>query len=150
MKTKFLSAFNMILTAIIAALGFSCKQHLLEYGSPYVVLNVSGEVSDIQNYPIEGISVQLKKESKNVEHSEHFPYSQIVYTDSNGLYRIETDGGAMLSSGSDSIWVVVSDPGEVYQADSVLTPVEIDRSKGSGWKWGEADIVADFQLKKQD
>ena len=86
MKTNFLNLFNVILSALVGLLGVVSCDMRSKYGVPYATLQVSGEITDTDNRPLQDIKVQLKVEFNKFNDPQHYPYSEAVLTYPDGSY----------------------------------------------------------------
>ena len=141
MKVRFLKGINAILALLLGALGFSCVEPRLEYGTPNADIEVSGTITDQDEKPLPNIRVRVKSNRGN----QILPNA---YSDENGSYTA-ADPYAFPEN---PLNIVVEDTTGVYAADSVLLTVKYDRSsvsKGDNWNSGKVRAEQDFQLKKK-
>ena len=140
MSAKVLTRINSWLAVLLGALGFSgCGDHqnvTVEYGCPYISLEVSGTVTNEAHQPLPDMQVNLAVNGYKL---------RPVLTDSAGQYAWSSYHG-----GSDSIDIIVTDPKGVYQSDSVRVPVETKMfEQWRHWQEGESIVHQDFQLKEK-
>ena len=140
MSAKVLTRINSWLAVLLGALGFSgCGDHqnvTVEYGCPYISLEVSGTVTNEAHQPLPDMQVNMAVNGYKLKP---------VLTDSAGQYAWSSYDG-----GSDSIDIIVTDPKGVYQSDSVRVPVETKMfEQWRHWQEGESIVHQDFQLKEK-
>ena len=144
MKTKILTGINAVIAAILGGMGLTgCSPNVaygvpyLEYGCPYVSLDVSGTITDEANQPLKDIQVQVSLLGYT---------SSPIYSDKNGTYLRQSNEGA-----AKYVDIVVRDTAGVYASDSVRVDIErVMYDQPKGWKEGEATAHQDFQLKKNN
>jgi putative lipoprotein (rSAM/lipoprotein system) len=70
-KVRFLTGFNVILTALSALLGFAtaCERFpRMEYGTPHATFITKGRITSVQNNnPIPGIEVRMIADSNRIQ-----------------------------------------------------------------------------------
>ena len=142
MKAKLLTRVNAFIALLLGIFGFgSCESHFMaEYGCPYASLEVSGNVTDESNQPVENIQVKVKNNGRQI--------MQEVYSDKNGKYTTEQYEIFPVST----VDLIVTDTAGIYNGDSVRVTVTYDKSqiaKGDHWDEGDAIIQYNFQLKKK-
>ena len=140
MKANVLRGFNAILAFLLTLLGFTaCESPKCEYGVPHADFDVSGEITDQDDQPLENIQVRVRDEWGNTYPAE--------YTDIDGAYRIINEE----TFPSDSMDIIVRDTAGVYESDSVRIKTDYDLSGvvEGGWYQGQATIHHDFQLRKK-
>ncbi len=146
MKTKLLTRINALLVFLLGILGFtSCElmpkkygvAPVVEYGCPYVSLEVSGQITNEEKQPLRDIQVNLSLEGYR---------TRPVFTDSLGNFSWRSQDGKL-----DSLDIIIKDPAGVYEGDSTRVGAEkhiFDQPKG--WQIGESTVRQDFQLKKKE
>lgn len=141
MKTKVRRGINAIMAFALSLFGFgSCN--FMKYGTPYASLEVSGQITDTEEEPLEDIRVIVKN---HTEYSEQQMLPR-TYTNQFGEYDEKNDGVFPV----DNIDIIVEDPSGFYERDSVRVKVEYKRERGSSsWDYGDAHIQQNFQLKKK-
>ncbi|MBO5267177.1 MAG: radical SAM-associated putative lipoprotein [Muribaculaceae bacterium] len=140
--------FNLLLSAVLALLGFSACDSItgggdepVMYGTPYGDYEISGLVTDEASTPLSNMRVIVSSaDSKGVGY-RHYD-ADTVYTDEQGHYMVKNEGHSFSNR-----QVYCEDPAGVYEADS--TVVKLDYKGGSGWYQGEAVATADLKLKKK-
>ena len=154
MKKKWISLYNGVLTAGLAALGFtSCDgigNGAEEYGTPTVGYHVVGQVTDEAGNPIRGIKVTIAEIFG--QHPEGIGKVDSIYTDAAGKYESK----ALTSITLDKVNVIMEDVdgeanGGTFANDTVKNE-QIQRKqikKGDGhWLQGIFELTADKKLKK--
>lgn len=154
MNKKWISRYNSILTAGLAALGFTSCDGLwnspVEYGSPIVHYQVIGRVTDEAGNPIKGIKVTVA-DRYNYNGSADGKVDS-VYTDEAGKYASKQ----LRSMTIDEVCVVMADVdgdanGGTFANDTVKNKeiVRKQTKKGDGnWDNGTYELTADKKLKK--
>lgn len=144
-KQKIKKHFNLLLSAVLALLGFSACDSINDtpqmYGTPHGDYEISGLVTDEASTPLSNIRVIVSStDSKGVGYRQYD--ADTVYTDEKGHYVVENEGFS-----SSRRQVYCEDPAGVYEADSTI--VKLDYKGGSGWYHGKAVATADLKLKKK-
>lgn len=151
MKTKVFRLYSAVLSILLSVLGFSScsKEEPCEYGSPSAHYQFTGQVTDENGNPIEGILVSAeditedywlnyssKKTNKNGEydllvlyHSPYDPYTKIVVQDIDG----EANGGEFAN--------------DTIDVDYKLAK-QIAEGKGN-WYEGTFSLEQNIKLKKK-
>ena len=156
MKARFLTSMNSLIAILLSVLGFSsCNNSnkeesiLVEYGSPYATLEVSGKVTNEETNPLENIQVTVKHRERP---GDEVP--EVIYTLPSVLTNV--DGDYIVAETHvhlfDPIDIIVTDPSDVYLPDSVRIKVDYDKSEvpaDNHWDLGVGVVYQDFQLKKK-
>ena len=121
MKKVLLTKMNMLISSLLAMLGFqSCGFGHVKYGTPDIAgkyggpmteFVVHGTVSNAQVGPLENIRISVKGADTSLGKDK---------TDANGSYLVEGYTTELF----DSVTVVAEDYEEVYATDSVKVPFE--------------------------
>ena len=138
LKTIFLKISNIIIVSCLTILGFavSCKKQPDEYGTPYAVFKVNGNVTNNQsNDKISGIRVIMNSDTS--------------YTDSNGFYSVLDKWGFP----SDQTYYIHFQDidsitnGSFNNLDTAVHFINPTFSNGDGnWYSGETSKVFDVKL----
>ena len=140
MKIRYLKFKSWLLTLAAAALGISCTESAVEYGTPEATYHVKGTVSDPDGKPIPGIEVN---------HYGH-PYDT---TDPQGAYAF-TLKSAFPSLPIDNVTFADIDSTEngSYQDTTVSIPTaDVPLSGGNRhWYEGQGDINYDITLNPKN
>ena len=140
MKARLLLRINALLVAFLGFLGFTSCIGMSKYGVPYAEIEASGTVTNTDAQPIENIQVKIKFQGLGALDK--------LYTDGEGKYLIEVSPIEKF----DSIDLIATDTGDIYQPDSVRLPLNYitpkDRRKDE-WFRGKATVEHNFQLKKK-
>lgn len=155
MKTRLLTSVNSLIAILLSVLGFSsCNNSnkegsiLVEYGSPYATLEVSGKVTSEETNPLENIQVTVKHKERPDEAPEESYTLPSVLTDVDGEYNVAENWVLPF----DSIDIIVTDPADIYLPDSIRVKVDYDKSEvpaHNHWNHGVGVVYQDFQLKKK-
>jgi putative lipoprotein (rSAM/lipoprotein system) len=142
-----LKSFNVVLTALLAVLGFSScindEDELDMYGAPFADYIIIGNVSSAETgKPIKDIHVTL--------HSEYYENADESTTDVDGNYKLIDKG----DSPNDTVTLQVAfsdtDGDENGAFNDTTVTVKIPQSKlsgGKGWYSGEATETVDMKLQ---
>lgn len=148
-RTRWMMWVNSVLTAMLA-LFTSCNEGgkpdiddgggmICMYGVPQATYQVSGEVTDEKNQPLESIQVI-------VTDNHDYWNNDTTYTNAEGKYLGET---TLTSFGKDTLHVIVHDTTGVYASDSVaVPPAKMKQTEDGSW----TDVYTaevDFKLKKK-
>lgn len=139
MKSKIISRINMIISALIAMLGFSSCIPKCEYGVPHTEFRASGTITDENKKPIENIQVDIRHEGKSLL------WQGGSYTGKNGKYSVQS--GWNFSAPFDSLDIVATDTAGVYATDSVRVSTETNKKGDGHWLQGVAEVTADIHMK---
>ena len=144
---KFLTSYNVILTALMALLGFatSCERFGgTEYGVPHASFIVKGKiVSAESNNPVPNIKVRMQIDSLSVQHDS-------AYSDSKGNYQVVDAFGFPISH---SYLITFTDidgaaNGEFQTLDTVVEFKDPVYTGGDGhWNSGETQKEFNVVLK---
>ena len=145
-KHKFLSGYNVIITALMALLGFSTACEPLggtEYGVPHARFIVKGKiVSSDGNMPVPDIKIRM-------QHDTITRFCDSVYSDSNGNYLVDLDD--FPESQTYKIKFIDTDGsanGEFQTLDTVVEFREPVFTGGKGsWDQGETQKTLNVALK---
>lgn len=126
----------------IGALTSSCEETInisCEYGTPYVKINVSGKVTDMNGQPIKGIRVSIKNGESP---------SRPALTQDDGKYSIEE---LMTGFGTEDITVLAEDidgpeNGGEFAPQEVAPQFKQTGEKPDGWFKGEFSSETDIKL----
>lgn len=137
-KTNFLKFYNIILVALLSALGFasSCSKPdpVAEYGVPSAKFTINGTIQDKEtNTPIENIKVSINQ--------------QTAATDAQGQYQITEDG----FGGDMTFSIQYRDEdgavnGEYNDLDTTIEFKDPQFVNGDGWYAGETSKEFDIKL----
>lgn len=86
-SSKWLRAFNVFLSSILALLGYtSCGESSVEYGTPYAKYEIKGKVTDKENKnAVSGARVIVKALNRDLRPLSSY-FTDTVYTDKEGNY----------------------------------------------------------------
>ena len=136
-ENKFLKFYNVIITVLIALLGFACScDPVDEYGSPSARFIVNGRIESAENNDaIENIKVVMQGDS--------------VVTDENGNYQVIDNWGfpgdqtyAIQFQDIDSV-----ENGEFENLDTIVEFKDSEFTGGDGnWDNGETEIEFNIKL----
>ena len=147
MKAKVISRINMIISALIAMLGFSScgavkygtePEILPEYGVPHAEFIASGTITDENKKPIENIRMDIRHEGQSLL------WGNYNFTDRDGKYTVSLGYD---SAPFDSLDIVATDTAKVYLPDSVRVSTEITKKGDGKWFEGVTEVTADIRLK---
>lgn len=148
MKVRFYRWYNVVLTALLAVLGYGCKENTIaEYGSPNADYQLMGNVTDDTGKPVDGILV-------SVEASNYSWYLASTRSTFGGEYRTPMFNYVSELEHSD-IKIVVQDVDGEKNGEYANDTIDIDyKSKiqtkeAKGWYQGAWRISQDIQLKKK-
>lgn len=143
MKANMYKWINMFLGVILSLLGYSCRDHMLMYGTPTAEFDLKGQVTNEAKQPLPNMQIVhttgYKDGAGNMYWSE---YPDTLFTDAEGkFYRLyhNTMREHML---------IASDPARVYASDTVVATVTYTGGDGA-WYDGHADLNVDFVLKEK-
>lgn len=150
MKKKWYRIANGALSALLVMLGFeACSENgMCEYGTPTVDYHVTGQVTDADGQPVEGIRVTTRGYRNFINGAtEH-----VTFTDKDGRYRSEDIQEVSLPSELRIVFEDVDgdEHGGLFETDSVVSADMSKRrvKKGDGsWYDGEFELTADKRLK---
>ena len=156
MKTRLLTSVNSLIAILLSVLGFSsCNNSnkeesiLVEYGSPYATLEVSGKVTNEETNPLENIQVTVKHIERPGDEVPEVVYTlPSANTDVNGDYTVAENRVRPFNH----IDIIVTDPADIYLPDSIRVKVDYDKSEvpaDNHWNHGVGVVYQDFQLKKK-
>jgi putative lipoprotein (rSAM/lipoprotein system) len=145
-KHKFLSGYNVIITALMALLGFSTACEPLggtEYGVPHARFIVKGKiVSSDGNIPVPGIKVRMQQDT-------NIRYYDSAFSETNGNYLVDVQD--FPESQTYKIEFIDTDGtanGEFQTLDTVVEFKEPTFTGGSGsWDQGETQKIFNVALK---
>jgi putative lipoprotein (rSAM/lipoprotein system) len=146
-RNRFLTSYNVILTALMAMLGFanSCERFGgTEYGVPHASFIVKGKiVSSEGNIPVPNIKVRMQIDSVSMQHDS-------AYSDSKGIYQVVDKFGFPISH-SYSITFIDTDGtanGEFQTLDTIVEFKDPVYTGGDGnWDSGETQKEFNVVLK---
>lgn len=150
MKRKLLNGFNLILTSLLALLGFGCNMAAkygspeveVMYGVPHADLMLSGTVTDTEGEPLQDIQISVRI------NDDRYAYPYIcTYTDESGNYHSATEN---FSFPTNYVTVIARDTTLQYEADSVKLAVDYDTTNAGTWYKGTGIVNADFRLKEKE
>ena len=154
MNKKWITHYNSVLTAGLAALGFtSCNGwggQSVEYGTPTVSYHVTGHVTDEAGNPIPGIKVKVVDPYDFDRAANGKPDS--TFTDAEGKYVSKQHRSVTI----DEAIVTMTDEdgdanGGTFANDTVRNKeiVKKQTKKGDGnWMMGIYELTANKKLKK--
>lgn len=140
-KKSFLKTGNLIITSVLALLGFTSCDAVMEYGTPHAKFIVNGKVvSSETQKPVGNILVTMRPDYSQGE--------QQVYTDKSGNYLIECTEFPI-----DQVFDIVFkdiDGAENEDLENLETTVEFKDPEFTGkkknWYEGETRKTLDVQL----
>jgi len=149
-KVKFLTGYNLIITALMAILGFftSCDRFGgTEYGVPHARFIIKGKVtSSASNKPVPNIKVRMDGDSA----TRTMMQADSAYSDSNGNYVVSDDYGF---PDSQSYTIRFSDVdgsanGDFQTLDTIIEfKNPVFTGGGSNWDSGETQKELNIVLK---
>ena len=145
MKAKANKWINVLLGAILGMLGYGCDIFMCKYGSPSIDFVFEGEVSNIEEEPLEHIQMVLQRGWQGGEDK--------IYWEENGdtLYT-DADGRAVkdyhYASPMYCYKVIANDTAGIYASDSINTLVNY--SGDEGWDWSSDELKVHFILKRNE
>jgi putative lipoprotein (rSAM/lipoprotein system) len=149
-KVKFLTGYNIVITALLAVLGFSTSCGPFggtEYGVPHARFIIKGKVtSSANNKPVPNIKVRMDGDTA----SRSFMEADSAYTDSNGYYQVSDEYGF---PDSHSYTIQFSDidgsvNGDFQTIDSVIEFKDpVFTGGGRNWDSGETQKELNIILK---
>lgn len=148
MKSKFrLSAIlSPLCVALLALLGYSCKNDELMYGMPYGEWEIKGEVTDEDNKPVENATII-------VTHPDVYSYMiSPEYLDEYGM-RTDKDGKYVYDGRTTSsvfkIFCLPED--DSLKPDSAIVDFKFSgKKKNDAWYLGSDKATVNFRLKKKE
>ena len=145
MKAKLNTWINVLLTAILGMLGYSCGDMRAEYGTPMSDFTLEGTVSNEDDEPLQDIQVVHRAGWKNSEGNVSWMgQPDTLYTDADGKFQRLYGGDFPLEYRQ----IIVNDTAGVYASDSIETTVSYSGGD-QHWYHGKGELKADFVLKKK-
>ncbi|MBR1809333.1 MAG: radical SAM-associated putative lipoprotein [Paludibacteraceae bacterium] len=147
MAKTILTKFNLIITSLLAVLGFSScgSSQPLEYGTPFADFTAKGQVLNEANKPLENIQIIVKRGHKDDAEIIYLNWQDTLYTNTAGVYYEYYSEVFPFTYNR----VIANDTTGVYASDSI--DVNTRYSNGDGhWDYGESTLTADFTLKKNN
>lgn len=142
-SSKWLRAFNVFLSSILALLGYTSCESAEEYGSPYAKYEIKGKVLDKESKTaVEGARIIVKPLNQNLKPLSSY-YADTLSTDKEGTYLYQNEEAI-----AENYQIVCEDPSDTYQSDS--TQIKMEPEGGKGWYQGSDKHIVDFELKKKD
>jgi len=145
-KHKFLSGYNVIITALMALLGFATSCEPIggaEYGVPHARFIVKGKIVSAEgNAPVPNIKVRMQQDT-------NIRYYDSAYSESNGNYQVDlVDFPESQTYKIEFIDTDGSANGEFQTLDTVVEFKEPKFTGGSGnWDEGETQKIFNVALK---
>jgi putative lipoprotein (rSAM/lipoprotein system) len=144
-KLRFLTSYNVLITAVLALLGFAtaCERFpRMEYGTPHATFIAKGNITSAEsNIPIPGIQVRMVADSNRIQVDS-------INSGSDGMYSVDGFGSPMSQSFTLHFRDVDGTTnGEFQNLDTVVEfkdPIFID---GDGhWYQGETEQELNIKL----
>ncbi len=146
MKAELRTWLNLLLSAVIGFMGFSCANHNEYipsplYGAPYTDFTFEGQVKNEKNEALEKIQIVINSgygEDVNIE------WSDTLYTNTDGIfYKYYQDIVAF-----EYHQIIANDPSGVYVSDTISSLAT--NTGGDGYiNKKEEHLTADFILKEK-
>ena len=142
-ERKFLSTYNLILTALLSMLGFSnCTivEPKDEYGSPSATFKVNGKVTDLlTNRAIKDIKVLMQGDSNHNESERRFSLSQVSFpADQSFIIQFKDIDGA-------------ANGGQFQPKDTLVEFKDPQFTNGDGsWYQGETSLELNLNLEPEE
>lgn len=90
-SSKWLRAFNVFLSSILALLGYTSCESAEEYGSPYAKYEIKGKVLDKESKTaVEGARIIVKPLNQNLKPLSSY-YADTLSTDKEGTYLYQNE-----------------------------------------------------------
>ncbi|MGE4289988.1 MAG: radical SAM-associated putative lipoprotein [Salinivirgaceae bacterium] len=142
-ERKFLSTYNLILTALLSMLGFSnCTivEPKDEYGSPSATFKVNGKVTDLlTNRAIQDIKVLMQGDSTQTDSEGRFSLSQVSFpADQSFVIQFKDIDGA-------------ANGGQFQPKDTLVEFKDPQFTNGDGsWYQGETSLELNLNLEPEE
>lgn len=162
MKTRIIKWYNMLLGALLGALGFSSCNVILdpfmacEYGQPMADYKLVGKVTDEAGNPLKGIRVVFHPNAKSAEEDNAWN-SDTLYSDASGKFekeRLKYDWPDDLKQAYVKFDDVDGDANGGSFKSAVLPreALKVDQTKKGDGKWynGAMTVTADARLEKEN
>ena len=160
MKTRFIKWYNLLLGALLGALGFSSCNIILspfmrcEYGQPHADYKLIGKVTDQTGKPVKGIRVIFHPELERTPEEDSW-YSDTLYSDASG--KFSKDHLKYTWPDITNSYVTFEDidgeenGGSFKSSELPYAAFEVEQTKkGDGsWYSGSFTITADAKLEKE-
>ena len=147
LRNKFLTSYNVILTALMALLGFatSCERFGgTEYGVPHASFIVKGKIVSAESKnPVPNIKVRMQMDSVSIQRDS-------AYSDANGNYTVVDEFGFPISHSYSLQFIDIDGKanGEFQTLDTVVEFKDPVYTGGDGhWNSGETQKEFNVVLK---
>ena len=149
MKIRFFRWYNVVLTALLAILGYGCSKddYVCEYGTPNADYQLMGTVTDDAGKPVDGILVSI--EEKYGDYWENLTSKKTEY---GGSYHVYFNTWPESSSTK----IIIQDiDGDANGGEFANDTIDIDYKsgkkvkEGGSWYAGAWQITQNIQLKKK-
>ena len=153
LKMYLLGKVNVLLSAVLVLLGYSCcpenaEDEPMEYGCPFAYYNVEGAVLDSEGKALKDIRIMHKFiPVADDDHLWAYPLDTLQ-TDAEGKYKIE--GSNWHYTLLDSLRVIAEDPSGVYATDSVDVELTLTKKKAGSWCRGTLEGQANITLQPKN
>jgi len=143
-RNRFLTSYNVILTSLMALLGFatSCERFGgTEYGVPHASFIVKGKiVSAENNNPVPNIKVRMQMDSLAMQ-------TDSVYSDNKGNYQVVDEFGFPISHSYSITFTDIDGTanGEFQTLDTVVEFKDPVYTGGDG-HWNEGETQKEFNV----
>ncbi len=141
LEIKFLKAYNAIIVALMALLGFSnCTDPRDEYGSPSATFKVNGKVTDLlTSRAIQDIKVLMQGDSTQTDAEGRFSLSQVSFpTDQTFVIQFKDIDGA-------------ANGGQFQLKDTLVEFKDPQFINGDGsWYAGETSLEFNLNLEPEE
>ncbi len=160
MKARFAKWYNMLLGALLGALGFSSCDIFgpimrVEYGQPNANYKLIGTVTDEAGKPVKGIQVTFHPELVNTSEEVNAWNTDTLYSDASGKFSKDVlkydwpdlDNAVVKFRDIDG----PDNGGSFKPKDVPVSALKVDQTrKGEGnWNQGDFTITADATLEKE-
>lgn len=154
MRKQWLQCFNILLSGVLALLGFSAcgiEETPCEYGQPHASYEIKGKVINMKKEPVSDIQV-IVNGLTTTSYSEWLNSSDTLYTDSKGEFLFRDD-----YAWPEAKYKIIhrdlrrdTNSGITYKTDSIYVDMP-EPSGGSGnWDYGLASKEVTITLKEDN